>query len=219
MKTEIDAKPFNNDAEYLEEAFDLLTVRVQRIAEKRELLEATLRMKGDPGTVGRPHRVSEEDAIRCLATLKDLEDDVRRSLDARLEAHRADPDTTMLGIDRLTEKHGLSDDEQMVILSASSFAISEQISEDIHDDLAIGMYGSQSVEGLMRLLDAHNVADRLRVRRIFAPDAPLLKGGLIVLDYHSQEAHPEDLIGARVRITRDAFDVLVGNGPVLTVLR
>ena len=217
MKTDAN-KPFASDAEFLDAAFDLLTVRVQRLSAERELHEAATRMRGDPNTVGRPRRVTEDDATRCIATLKELEEDVQRSLDARRAANRADPDAPTLGIDRLAEKHGLSDDERMVLLSASSFAISERMAEDIHEDLAVGMYGSQSVEGLMRLLGAQTVADRLRARRIFAPTAPLVRRGLIILDYHGREAQPEDLIGARVQITRGAFDILVGNGPALSVL-
>ena len=215
---ETNTKPFANDAEFLDQAFDLLAVRVQRISASRELREAEMRMRGDPNTVGRSHRVADEDAARRAAMLTVLEAEQQQVLDARLEAHRADPDAPVLGIDRLADKHGLSADERMVLLSASSFAVSEQMSEDIHGNLALGMYGSQSIEGLMRLLDAQTVGDRLRARRIFAPTAPLVRGGLIILDYQGREAQPEDLIGARVQITRGAFDVLVGDGPALSVL-
>ena len=211
------AEPFANES-FLDSAFGLLAIRVKRISAERELYEAEMRERGDPNTVGRTHRVADEDAARRATMLREVEEEQRQMLDARLEAHRADPDAPTLGIDRLTQKHGLSPDERMVLLSALSYAVSEQMSEDIHGDLGVGMYGSATVEGLMRLLDAKTVGDRLRARRIFAPAAPLVKGGLIVLDFYRGGAHPEDVIGARTKISDTAFDVLVGNGPALTVL-
>jgi len=210
-------KSFENNAEYLDAAFDVLTLRVQRIAAEREQREAKTEIRGGPHTVGRARLVAEDDANRSIATLRKSEVEAQAFLDARLEIHRADNDAPMLGIDRLAQQ-GLTDDERLVVLSLSSYAISEEMSEAIHGDLGTGMYGSQSVEGLMRVLDANTVADRLRVRRLFAPEAPLVRGKLVVLDYLGREAEPEDLIGARVKLTTTAFDTLVGNGPALTVL-
>jgi len=106
----------------------------------------------------------------------------------------------------------------MVLLSCFCSAVSEELAEAVHGDLGVGMYGSQSAEGLLRLLDAQSVADRVRLRRLFGPEAPLVKAGLILIDhYRSDPTAPEDLLGCRVRITQAAFDVLVG-GQVVTLV-
>jgi hypothetical protein len=161
----------------------------------------------------------DDDLLRRLEMFRAREDRQRDALRTRLKEHRAEPGARMLGVDRLAETHDLGEEARMVLLSCFCSAVSEELAEAVHGDLGVGMYGSQSVEGLLRLLDAQSIANQVRLRRHFATDAPLVKAGLILIDhYRSDPTAPEDLLACRVRITQAAWDVLVGGGPVLTVV-
>ena len=96
-----------------------------------------------------------------------------------------------------------------------SYAVAEELAESIHGDLEAGGYGAPTVESLMRLLDAKSVADRVQLRRLFRPDGPLLKGGLVILDCYVKDAMPDDLLSSRIRLTTRAFSTLVGEGATL----
>jgi hypothetical protein len=212
------ARPFETPYEYIDAAFDLLACRIQRLVAARESREADHLERGEPRAVGRGRMVADDDATRRVAVLTEREEQQGRDLEARLEAHRSAPEAKQLGIDRLAQAHGLGDEERTIVLSSLAFALSEERADQIHGDLGTGMYGSQSVECLMRVLDARTVEDRVRLRRLFRPESPLVKGGLIVLDYYGQVALPDDLLCARVRLSGMAFAILVGDGPALTVV-
>ena len=207
--------PFASDCDYLEAEFNLLACRVQRLAAARELRQADRREHAEPGSVGKTRQVADDDAVRRLAVFADREDRLRDALDARLQAHRSDPTARQLGIDLLAATHGLGEEERLVLLSALSYAVSEERSEAIHADIGAGGYCAQNIEGLMRLLDCQSVGDRVRMRRLFAPTSPLVKGGLVVLEMYGKDALPDDLLGTRVRLTTRAFDGLVGKGATL----
>ena len=201
--------PFTSDYEFIEATFDLLTCRAQRTAAAREIREAALRESGGARTVGRSHSVTNDDAARRVEVLTEREQRLGLDLETRRAAHKAAPETKPLGIDRLAEAHGLGEDEQLIVLACLCCALSEERAEAIHAGLGTGMYGSHTVEGLTRLLDAQTVEDRIRVRRLFRPDAPLVKDNCIVLDYYGTEALPDDLLSARVKITSETFNVLL----------
>ena len=210
------AQPFEDDAAYLDMYFnDYLGSRAQRLAAERELRGILREAEGST-------RGQDDDLMNRIGALRAREERNHEVLHARVEAHRADPAARPLGIDRLSQKFhlDLDPDAEMVLMSALCAALSEEMFEAVHSDLGTGMYGSQCIEGLLRLLDAKSVGDRIRLRRVFAAaDAPLIRCGLIVLDaLRNDEILPEDLLGARVRLTQVAFDILVGEGPSLRLV-
>lgn len=213
-------EPFADDGEFLDLAFDWLTTRAKRLTLERESRAA----ENDEAVVtgGRRSRrraveVDEDAAVR-VAALQALEDHQRGVLQGRLAAHRSDLTTRPLGFARIVHDHDLGEDEQMVVLAALCGAISEERSQDLWGDLAVGYYGLLTVEGVSRLLDAHATAERLRVRRMLREDGKLVRSGVLVLDHLTQAPQPDDVLGARLRLTEKAFSVLTGEAPGLKLL-
>ncbi len=208
-------EPFT-DATMLDLAFAWLTTRARRLTLEREIRDAA---RGDTGAVyricDRPRStVPEDEAAERLAALRAREDQQHAELHARREAHRAEPTARPLGLDRLVLTHELGEAEEVVILAAVCGAISEETCNVLFGDLGVGFYGSMTVEGMSRLLDAQATTDRLRVRRLLAPDAPLVKAGLIVIDQFTREPlYPDDFLGGRIRVTEPTFWTLVGGTP------
>lgn len=214
-------EPFADDGEFLDVAFDWLTTRAKRLTLEREIRAA----ENDEAVVtggrrSRRHAVEEEeDAAVRVATLQALEDHQRGVLQGRLAAHRAEPTARPLGFDRLVRDHDLGEDEQMVVLATLCGAISEERSNEMFGDLGVGFYGNLTVEGVSRLLDARTTAERLRVRRLLRVDGRLARSGVLVLDHLTQApVHPDDFIGARLRLTEQAFAILTGDTPALKLL-
>jgi hypothetical protein len=202
---------FENDAEFLDAMFDLLALRAQRLTAARELREAAREERANSCQVGRRRQVADEDATRRLAIFQAREDRLRGELDARSEAHRADPGAPMPGLDRLCQAHQLGSAQRTILTALLLESISEERAERTFEGLSV--YGGITVEGISRLLDAETVAERLKVRRIFGPQAALIREGLVVLDYVRSDAAPVGLLGARVKLTSSAFDTLVGDVP------
>jgi hypothetical protein len=212
MNDDISSKPWT-DAAMLDCAFAWLTSRARRLTLEREIRDAA---RNDTGAVYRlcdhPRTtVPDDDAAERLTALRALEEQQHGELHARREAHRADRTARPLGLDRLVLTHELGEDEEMILLTVVCGAISEEMSNILYGDLAVGFYGNATLEGVSRMLDARTTADRLRVRRLLAPDAPLVKGEMIVVDLMTNRpSFPDDLLGARLRITEQAFATLVG---------
>lgn len=214
-----EAHSYSNNEEFLDEAFELITTRARRLALEREIRAAN---REDADTVYRlcvpgKTRTCDDDAVQRVGALKALEDRQRTGLQARRAAHCADEAARPLGIDLIGQD--LCDEEQMVLLTALCGALSEERSTELFGDLAVGYYGNMSVEGIARLLDAQTTEQRLRVRKMLSADAPLVKRSLVFIDHlTNRPSWPDDLIGARLRITAEAFSVLVGDATALPAI-
>jgi len=192
--------PFKDDAEYLDANIAAIHARCRRIVSERELREAQ-----------QPHDRHGDvaEAQQKATTALQRQKAVGGALDARLAVHRAE-DSFTLGIDKLTAEADLNDEARMILLCCFSAAISEDTAVEVFDGLDFAMYVSMTVEGLCRVLEANTVADRLRVRRYFESEAPLLKHGLVKLDGRLDRDVAEDLNGINIKLTAKAFNVLVG---------
>lgn len=204
---------FANDAEMLDLAFAWLTTRARRLTLERELRDAA---SNDAGAayrfcIGGRNSEPDDTAPEQIMALRALEDRQHGELLARREAHRADPKAHPIGLDQIVQANELGGDEEMIVLAAVCGAISEDTSNALYGDLAVGYFGNATMEGVSRLLDARTTADRLRVRRMLSPKASLVAGGVIVVDLlTNRPAYPDDMLGARLRITEQAFSTLVG---------
>ena len=201
-------QPFTDDADYLDLAFELLTLRARRIGARRRLEEAPRLPGFDHRTVGQRESVEDEEVRRVRESLLDTEKDCQDRLDARVRAHRADSSKEPLGIDVITQGAGLTDDERMVLLAITALAVSGEIGERITEGLGAGPFSRFEVESAILLLDPKCVADWLKARRYFHRSAPLVKHELVVVEYPS--VHAGDLLQASVEVTCRAFAVVTG---------
>ncbi len=198
------------DASYIDEALNVLAVRARRLALARECRHAQQ---------GGPDDQPCQSALDRLTALDAREKGLKAELDARLDAHRADPSAQQLGLHRLGMTLDLNEEEMMVLVTAFCFALSEDMASFVFDDMASGFGGSGSVEFYCRLLQGDSTADRLRVRRYFLPTGRLVAAGLIAIDkMRNADFQPEDLLWCRVRLTDLGFGALVGVGPVPTMV-
>ena len=200
--------PFDSDADYLDQVFELLTLRARRIGARRRLEEAPRLPGFDHRTVGQRESVEDGEVRRVRESLLASEKDCQDRLDARVRAHRADSSKEPLGIDVITQGAGLTDDERMVLLAITALAVSGEIGERITEGLGAGPFSRFEVESAILLLDPKCVADWLKARRYFHRSAPLVKHELVVVEYPS--IHAGDLLQASVEVTGKAFAVVTG---------
>jgi hypothetical protein len=79
------------------------------------------------------------------------------------------------------DRHGLDPNERLVLLACAAAGIGQKLSEDLLAGLGNGYFGgTMSVENAITLIDPRSLDDRLRARRYFHPEAPLIKGGLVL---------------------------------------
>jgi hypothetical protein len=193
-------QPFASDGEFLAAMCDYLRVRCRRITAQQDA-EAT----GTRDWAGRLTREHKCDALIA----RDEESTLKAELDARLQAHRADPLRTKLGIDQLTELHRLSDDERLILLAATIPGIGPKVSEDVFRSLTSG-YGSLSVSDAILLLGPTNIIEWLRFRKLFHADAPLRRAGLIILGRRNEPVTPDALPQSEVRLSMKTFAIVIG---------
>ena len=201
-------QPFTSDADYLDQVFELLTLRARRIGARRRLEEAPRLPGFDHRTVGQRETVEDEEVSRVRESLLASEKDRQEHLDARIRAHRADSSKDPLGIDVITEEAGLTEDERTVLLAITALAVSGEIGERITEGLGAGPFSRFEVESAILLLDPKCTADWLKYRRYFHRSAPLVKHELVVVEYPS--IHAGDLLQASVEITCRAFGRITG---------
>ena len=217
-------RPFSGgDAEMLDCAFQWLTTRARRLTLERAIRDAAM---DDAGAVYRlcmngRRQEPDGDTAERLAATKAQEDRLREEFQRRRLATRADPTCRRLGLDQVSETHdfGEVEVEVIILLTAACGAISEEVASVLWGDLGVGFFGNMTIEGVSRMADAQTTTERLRVRRLLSEDSPLVKSGLLAIDFlTNRPTFPDDFLGARIRLTEDGFRVLTGQEPALAVV-
>ena len=204
---------FADDCAFLEMTYSWLSARCARIAAEQRIRQAN--RPGVPsGTraIGQlPYDIEDEEQRR-LGVLRDQEANLKADVDARLERHRATPGPIKLGLDKLTDEHDLHEDERLLLVILTLPALGGQpLVDAVLNDLATGIYCGLTIEQIVVLFDLQRLRQHLRIRRLFGTTSKLVQGGLIVVEYASKVALPEDLHSARCSLTRPAFATLVGD--------
>ena len=203
-------KPFENDADYIEEEIHWLAARTSRLAAEQELREAEQEVSIHGTRVGRRHKpVAADEARRVASIFRSKEDKLRAAIDARLEVSRTAGFTP--GLHRLSDEHGLTKNERLALLTALVPTLGEKLMQEVLGKLDSYIVSSPAVEMLILLSGSESVGARLSVRAFFSsPDVPLIRNGLISMDYFSREASPADLPGAQFSLTESAFKTILG---------
>jgi len=204
------SKPFDTAPEFVEFEIQWLAARTARLHAEQELREAERDVNIHGTRVGKRHKpVAAEEARRVAAIFRAKEDKLRGEIDARLEATREAG--TVLGLQRLADEHDLTGDERLALLVATVPTLGERLTQEVLGKLDSYIVSSPSVEMMILLTEAEPVEDRLKVRAMFdSPEVPLIKSGLISMDFHTREAAPSDLPGAQFSITENAFKAILG---------
>ena len=218
MKPGGGATAFADDADFLQVALlGMVRARVAKLAAVQRLAEVLAEENdGDPAYLSRPGRNGSRE-IRCrLRDAQDMEATLLEQVASRLEAHRADTSRPMLGIDQLCNQHGLSDDERFALIALTVPVLGKQVCTEIFDSLP-DYYGALSVDNLIHLMtpDPGGIADVWQLRKLFRPQAPLRRAGLIIVHMPSSEVGPGDLMAAEVQLSMSAAAIILGDPDML----
>lgn len=142
-----------------------------------------------------------------LAALREQEDRLRASIDARLVKNQAEGPT--VGLDTLTNLYGLDEFERMTVLLGVVPVLGSTVAEEIlgSSHTTIGFGGDIDVEVVWDLLE-YSPEGRLHSLLSLIPTASLIRERLVTIS--REPCTPGDLSGASVEITGPALAVLTG---------
>ncbi|MBI2378014.1 MAG: hypothetical protein HYV07_28695 [Deltaproteobacteria bacterium] len=209
--------PLNNFT-YLGLEASWLHARAARIGGEERLRED----ESDNSIENHVHRVGRGRPVRSdagrldLVTLREREDSIREDLDNRLAAHHADKSLPMLGLDKLGQDFGLGPDERMVLLVVGVVGLSPRWSEEVFEPLGLFAYAFEVQNLIPFISPSPTVEDLVRVRRLFRWDAPLVRNGLVVVDYGTRCYLPRDFAQAAVSISAKGLAGLTGAEDILS---
>lgn len=203
-------KPFENDPDYIQQEIGWLAARTSRLAAEQALREAEHDINSTGIRVGRRHKpIAGEEARRVATICRAKEEKLRGDIDGRIEAARKAG--VVLGLDKLCDEHDLTPYERLALLLAVVPPLGEKFVEEVLGKLDTYLVTSPTVEMAMLLTESQSVEDRLTIRAMSdSAEVPLIKHGLVSMDYHTREASPADLPGAQFMITESAFRALLG---------
>ena len=200
-------QPYENDAEYLDSEVEHLRLRLARIETEKRLGDAERAATESADTNPRSRRPGVPELRGTLHELAHKEQQARDEIDARLTMQRADTDASELGLDRLCREYDLGAEERLLLTALVVPAVSKELA-----DLCLreqgGFCGRLSVGELSQVLYPQSVGDWLKARRLFRPEAPLVKHGLVDLDAYGKRSTAETLMNANIELTLKAFAVI-----------
>ena len=202
MKTQ----PFIDDLEYLDAEFAFLRIRAARAQAENHLRDALF---GQETGAYEGRSTSIKDLQTRVVLANNRERQLREEIDSRLVATRSDPSRPRLGLDRLAEDHRLNADERLILLAAAVPAISQHLSEEILTDFG-SIYGSATIEDLIRVLLPVTARDWIEGRRLLDEKAPLVASGLIVVVCDRTDSPCDDWATSPTYLSQSAMLILTG---------
>ena len=194
---------YESDDEHLDEVAEWLHVRSARIDADRQLRGAEAANR----ELDELYRGQPPEKLRCrLVLLREAEDQLHEDLGRRLDAHRMGP-YPALGIDSICEESRLTEDERFVLVATAIASISTTVGDATFGPL-YSSYSGMQISDIAQLLGAITPSEWLAYRRLFLPNSPLLKNGLVVVDHVPQG--PEDLMGVSLSVGRETFALITG---------
>lgn len=210
--TKTTAAPFKSDPEFLQAAIQVVMATATRIGLEQDLRVVSLSSPIHASTtIGDQTKVADEEAHRRLDLVREEEQRLRDNLNARLAVHRRDKERFTLAFDIVAADHHLDDDARMVLLLATVAAVSPQITREILGGVGLGFGGRTTAEACILMLEPEGTADWLKARSLFHRDSPLVRGGLLTVDYCCRVYAPAYLFDAEVLITAAGLAAVVGD--------
>ncbi|MCL2001519.1 MAG: ATP-binding protein, partial [Planctomycetes bacterium] len=175
------ATPFVNNLEYLEDGIEILRRRILRLRLRRRL--AMQDDEGDPVCPGRRSSSDKDDSHVTPSQLRRRLAKVNRELKKTCLLHaRRIAATRALGrdlpLENVVETHKLDEFEKMTIL----LALAPSIDPSLGNDISVVSRGGRTpeVRDVLEIL-CDTLAEKVRARRRFTHNAPLVAGNLIEL--------------------------------------
>jgi len=204
------AKPYVDDAEYLEAELAWIDARCRHIHAKREASNTVAQFPVS--------RHESKDANRLLlfawqsrkTKARNEEIHHRTELDRRLAVMRRNGGGPAL--DRLCGSHELGECERTLLLLAAASTITrafEPLFADLSDFVSEGVL----CPGVLFDFLGRSTADRVRAREIFLPDRPLCREGLIDIQPMDVLADPT-FVETPIRIRARALGAMLGRTPI-----
>ena len=203
-------EPFPTDLDYVLAEVAWVQSRCKRIDVEGRLREVEEDAKPHPRTVGTREPPLAKEYRRRLPALREAEDTLRTTIDARVALNRMDG--PLLAIDEMGDEHALTDLERTILLLACLPTLGRDFSDSLNHVSSLGFAGGslcvEAVWGFMQMTGT----ERIKSRAVFMPTAPLLFNGLITMTIYGygNNAFPSSLPGATVDITSKAFAQLLG---------
>ena len=202
------AEPFADDSQYFDAEFRWLQSYVHLIdLERRRASDDDF--DGHTTRLGTVDKTSNMEQARQISSAREATDVIRKKLDGQLENHRRNG-TFTLGLDILCDQFSLTPEERLFLLVLTVPTISGTLADAVLAPVS-AYNGSIQVQELVGLLQPACVTDWMQHRKMFAVSSPLVKNGLISLDFRSPDAKPGDLWNADVTLTSKAFAVVTGD--------
>ena len=201
------------DATYIDAEVEALRLRLHRIELEHRLADAERAVtESASGPRGRGPGIPELRDMLCQVSRREKE--TRDEIKVNLEKHRADSDAPELGLDRLCREHDLGERERLLVLALLVPSISRPLTDHVCFEVG-GFCGRLSVADLCFVLDPRTVEDWLKARALFRPKAPLVKGGLAVVDTYGAVT-AETLMNANVELSLKAFGIILNDPDALS---
>ncbi|GMV27625.1 MAG: hypothetical protein AMXMBFR58_36560 [Phycisphaerae bacterium] len=201
--------PFKSNADFVEQELLWVRARCRYLGVLREIeADADTRVARRPVTVvGDEELTGTSEQRRRAASLKAIEEGLRRELDSRMAITRQAG--IALGLDRVCDAHGLDAVERSALLLALAPCIGTYWLDEM---AAIGPHGFGLGSATVEIIAAFNEAtfeQRLGFARYINGSSSLVKAGLVVVE-PGRTAYPADWPQATVTLTSKGFAAITG---------
>jgi SpoVK/Ycf46/Vps4 family AAA+-type ATPase len=201
--------PYATELEWLDEELRWVEARLRRIAAERARGAATEARRGGRRRGGRQDEDERTDGgAATLRRLRKTELDLRTTIDRRLVEWRASHGPT--AFDRLADEAGLDAFERTILLLAVAACFSNRFGQ-LFSDLTERGYGTSLTPDVAFMFAGMSFAETVPRRATFGCVAPLVRSDLVTVDLTGGMLWPDDLLGAALRITAQAFNHVVGD--------
>ena len=197
------AKPFLNDLEYIELELEWIKARCDWFDRKNRTRPQT--QSSRRRWMDEDDSMSRDQLRQQVKEKKAVELKLRRSINCRLQAHRASPHPR-LRLDELSMKCELNDLHRTILILALSPCFSKEFNdcfEHVGD-----RYSSLSVDTIFAFFE-FTFYERIEHRVVFSSASPLVRDELLDLDFRRRYEGARDLLDATIEIDNRTFSYLI----------
>ena len=208
--------PFESDLQYILAEMNWIAARCRRLDIENHLRDVEDDPKPLPRTIGKGESMAAKEFRRRLPSLREAEDGLRTTIDARLALNHTDG--PVIALDTIVSDHNLSAFERTILVLGCLPTLGHNYSDAFNALSSFGFAGnSLSVETVWAFMGMGG-EERVKSWRVFLPTSPLLREGLVTLSLYGYGSfNPSALPGAIIELTSLAFSRIVGMPELATI--